>query len=184
MSTSSLLRFLFLLILSPLVPGSAQPANFNFSYTFNSGTIISGTLDGTQTGSLIENVTNMTFSINGTFVSGFTAVSHFDVSARAWVQGSPVLSTDVFQNNFLLDGDTGTFYIIGKDHNLIDDSGTLINNAFSSQSAQQVVTGSWNEVLETGNWSIAPASAIPEPSTYAAIFGLIALGLVTYRRRG
>lgn len=31
--------------------------------------------------------------------------------------------------------------------------------------------------------NLAAVSAIPEPSTYAAIFGLLALGLVAYRRR-
>lgn len=40
------------------------------------------------------------------------------------------------------------------------------------------------EIHSTANDIIAVAVAIPEPSTYAALFGALALGFVAYRRRG
>ena len=43
--------------------------------------------------------------------------------------------------------------------------------------------GIWNGNGTLGTWQVVGAAAIPEPSTYAALAGLAALGLVMLRRR-
>jgi hypothetical protein len=43
--------------------------------------------------------------------------------------------------------------------------------------------GIWNGNGTLGTWQVVGAAAIPEPSTYAALAGLAALGLVILRRR-
>jgi hypothetical protein len=55
----------------------------------------------------------------------------------------------------------------------------LVTLGFASNSS---ASGSFNGMGATVNWSTTNTSAIPEPSTYAAIFGACALGLVAYRR--
>jgi hypothetical protein len=43
--------------------------------------------------------------------------------------------------------------------------------------------GIWNGNGTLGTWQVVGAAAIPEPSTYAALVGLAALGLAVLRRR-
>lgn len=50
--------------------------------------------------------------------------------------------------------------------------------------SQQQNAGAWNSYdSPTLKFSVTTGSAIPEPSTYAALFGLSALGLAAYRRK-
>jgi len=63
---------------------------------------------------------------------------------------------------------------------------TTITGSFASITTSTLAEGlSWDlsRLYSDGIVSIAGSTVIPEPSTYAAIFGTLALGLAIYRRR-
>jgi len=73
-------------------------------------------------------------------------------------------------------------------------SGTETVNALSSLSGTFIEAGTWTATelnakfggsifAGAGSWTVLTPSAIPEPSTYAALAGLGILGFVIYRRR-
>jgi hypothetical protein len=60
---------------------------------------------------------------------------------------------------------------------------TFQNNLISSVYSVMDTSLLTNPVVRVGVGSLEPA-VIPEPSTYVAIFGVICLGIVVWRRRG
>lgn len=152
-------------------------SNYNYSYTFGSGDLVSGTFTGDASGDIISNIKNFTANDNGIALgsSGNFFGSHYDVSNQG-----PVISFDGKLNDFLF-----------------CDCFTTNKNYFISsvkyKFAQVISNGILHEDDPTNyaNWSVTPTvaavsnvAAVPEPETYALLLaGLGALGFIARRRK-
>src|SRR5579872_4476397 len=75
---------------------------FCWSYVFGNGIEVSGSLDGTQNGNLVQDILNVKMFINGTPVPGpLIQYSRPGNPPLGLVLGGAVVSFDDFQNNFL-----------------------------------------------------------------------------------
>jgi hypothetical protein len=99
-------------------------------------------------------------------------------------------------NAFFIENEVGTITahvpadwdLIGGTSSALSGTLTFANNSledlgFSSGSNTGFQSGSFAMGALTINWSAQGLSAVPEPSTYAALFGVLALGLAIHRRR-
>lgn len=95
------IRFNLSLLLGALVISSSAFANsFGFSYVFTSGLTVTGTLSGNINGTVIENVSNLTLSIDGSAVPGALFLAKAD-DIGGWVT-TPVIAFDLLLNNFVV----------------------------------------------------------------------------------
>lgn len=62
-------------------------------------------------------------------------------------------------------------------------STTTFNFTYAAGTDIAFAVGTYNHIFSIDNFTITPVTPIPEPSTYAILAGLGALGLVIYRRR-
>jgi len=160
---------------------SARADLFNYSYTFgNPGTpiVVSGSLQGTQNGIFVENVSNMTLFFNGVQAVGTIYGAQEQYSTGFWIAG-PVVSFDLSQNNFFfvnrdyLGGETGWdefFY-------LTPDSLAYYAYAYSGPNFLSVGDRS------AGQWSLTSVNGVPDAGSTVALLGLSMLGLGFLRRR-
>lgn len=88
-------------------------------------------------------------------------------------------------NNFYND-----FVCFDTDFNLVDGAIELTNgmvvNLFATDSAGSELVGDWSKVEKNGKYFLNNSGAspvIPEPATYAALFGCLALAFALIRRR-
>lgn len=159
------IKTLALLAAFTAIPSSILGITYDYSYEFSDGTVVSGTLDGTQNGNFVEGISNVSVSVNGTEViaSAYTA----QWSGTGWT-GVPIVSFDGSANNFLFrNGQSGFPYF----H--IVESRADLSHPFMV------------EALIPQNWSLSEAttsSPVPDGGSTAA---LLALGMaaMTYARR-
>jgi hypothetical protein len=105
-------------LIAALASSGAHADDFQFSYTFNDNTVLTGTLSGTQNGSLIENISDVHLSLGGTDFVGSLFSGAWNSTVQNWDASLPaVFSTNGSQNNFifadsaaLADGATQFFY--------------------------------------------------------------------------
>lgn len=118
---------------------------------------------------------------------------HIDAGPVSLLNGSPNFQTYDLIIPFTF-GEAFDFSVTGRASTLVQPRGMALNDSLSATSN---ITVTWLGLVEvtddlenplsgitvasTGNW--LTTSAIPEPSTYAAFAGLVALGLVAWRRR-
>jgi hypothetical protein len=83
--------------------GAATASTFDFSYTFDLGTTISGSFSGTAFGDIIVNISNVTISVDGHAFkgNGNLAIFSWNNLAHTWVVGGAYASFDGLQNNFM-----------------------------------------------------------------------------------
>lgn len=116
--------------------------------------------------SLLSGVSVNTFTVNGVSIS---------IASVTTIGGSRVI---YFQSN-------GGFFAVGNSVNGTF-TATLPNGLFDLSkldSDLKLVWGSNNGSMQQGvNLGAIEVTAIPEPQTYAAVVGLVALGLVASRR--
>lgn len=165
---------------------SARADQFDYSYTFYSGDVVSGSFDGTLNGNLITNISNASVVINGVAQSGPYFIEDLDPSIPAWQDGGAYASLDGSDNNFLF---------INSDYANGDYSFT---NFFLSVTDPTVLDG--EEAAETFSSSLqvnetdAPAngpvvitdvepSSVPDSGAALALLGLGLGGIALVRRR-
>ncbi len=122
-------------------------------------------------------------------ISGTMATPHSGVFETFTFAAPVTLTTDNFFVGFIFNNTTGSSQHPG----VRDMSNVLSNRSFLALASGSLDPNSLGtasgipvtkvETYASGNWLIR-ATAIPEPSTYAACFGAAALGLVLLRRRG
>jgi hypothetical protein len=99
----------FLLLLLVPVAGMLRADEFAFSYSFENGTVFSGTFDGTASGDSITDASDFTVKINGLDTPYRTSTDHpiyalsmsWPTPSSAVYGTAPVFSYDVSLNNFM-----------------------------------------------------------------------------------
>jgi len=165
-----------------LAAGSAAQASqtFDYSYTFNTGDVISGSFNGTANGNLINDLSNITASFDGHALNGSGSLHdafYTDAGGdcgSCWSAGGAVVSFNGLQSNFLfIDSNfpansnyTNYFYVIpwpnGSDNPNATQFFSPATNYVDYYNGQYIVS----------NWSVT--DAVPEPGSIA----LVGLGLM------
>lgn len=179
---------LFLGLAIALSSFAARADTFNFSYTFSSGNVVSGSFSGTANGQFIDSISNISASWNGTPFNGSSSLytATYDQSLQAWRNDiSPIVSFDGSLNNFLfIDAEyptgqiayTNFFGMIGVGGG--GDYQAFFANADGSDNQLHYDSGSF----ASAHWSVT--SPVPEPETYALLLaGLSLLGFAARRRK-
>jgi hypothetical protein len=154
-----------------LAATAANAATYAFSYHFLNGESVSGSFDGTATGNLVSNVSNVAFSINGSAIGG--AINADDSS----FSGAAVFSFNGLANNFLLYDSTFQHVLLSA---AFGDNVTNVINYATPLVAYAEGPGVDVVPYSAARWNLA---AVPEPATYAMLLGGLALLGATTRRR-
>ncbi len=87
-------------MLLAFLPLGAQASTFNFSYTFQSGDVVTGSLSGDKNGDYVDNVGNVKVSLNGTQFLAAPEVWPLGVDENGTIGGVPTVSFNGALNNF------------------------------------------------------------------------------------
>ena len=175
MKTTPRLVLLFTATLG-LAVSVAKADTFNYSYLFGDGLSVTGSLEGTQNGNFVENVSNVSLFFNGSAIPGSSIVTA-SYDGSAFVDGPAVVSFDAWSNNFLFhsnDFDIG-FYMVNE---TVFGSNSVTAYAFT----EDLFLASTEETSQDGTWSLK-ASPVPESASTFALLGLTVTGLLWLRRR-
>lgn len=177
-------NFSRLIVLLSLALGalSARATSFDFSYTFDNGLVITGSLDGTANGQYVDNVSNVSLFFNGSAATGPFFTSIFDIGTSTYLNGA-IVSFDATLNNFAFTSD--------DINNGGGDTGFVMLDAFNGGGlpisfAYNIPEGiAGNDVTNAARWSLTAATStnVPDSTTTAGLLGLSTLVLVALRRR-
>jgi hypothetical protein len=172
-----------LLLLALGLTGIAHATSFDFSYAFGDGsnTLITGTLDGTQDGNFVDNVSNVTLSFNGIQIAGPLFTASFD-DTLGYVPGA-IVSFDLNLNNFVFaDGDVGNGGGYSELFTILTGSQVASDYATFYSSSQNLFP---LDSPPNASWSLTPQtqSSVPDSGSTAALLGVAGLGLAWARRR-
>lgn len=169
---------------------SAQAATFDYSYTFDTGQVISGSFTGDQSGQNITDIANITASLNGTPFTGplyamsYTGAPNACNSVSCFSGTGAIVSFNAQNNNFLfLNTDSPTDFVNSNYANVF----YIIPYGGSERTSYyQPPTNTFidydNEHYIPNNWVLT--AAVPEPSTWAMmILGLFGVGFIAYLRK-
>lgn len=185
-------RMLGASLAAAVMAGLAGPASatvFNFSYTFDTGDVVTGTFSGSQTGDVVTNITDARAKFDGVdflgdpnlVVSSYTDPG--DKCATCWTGSGAVFSSDPLKNNFFISdgppnsGAANYFYMAPWPNGAGNPEAT-------QYSGPTAFVDPYNGNLIPANWSLE-AAGVPEPSSWTMlILGLGMLGLAARRREG
>jgi hypothetical protein len=160
---------------------AANATTYEFSYTFDDGTVLTGSLSGTANGALIQNISNVHVTLNGNaFSSAPLFAFGWNAATPAFDPATPaVLSTNATLNSFIFaDSNDPTFASVTDYFYFVDDPASLGHEAF----ATNLNTGDIALDNPTNpSWSLV-AAAVPEPGTLALLLPGLALVGVGARR--
>lgn len=179
------LRWLALFAFASLLPAvaSASTITYAYTYTFGDGNVISGTLDGTPIGSVVNNVSNVTILFNGVALSGPVFTSQFDGSSYL---AGPIVSFDASLNNFvfsnsdLVGGDFGYDSLFGMLNASVyaDTAFGISSLGFASQD-WPTVASRWS----LGEKTSPGGETVPDAGATLLYLGLALAILAGFRRR-
>jgi hypothetical protein len=155
------------IILALGAAGTARATTFDFTDTFSSGDVITGSFDGTANGNLITGLSNISVYIDGIAFSNNGAL--YDAYYQAgWVAGAAVASFDGTQNNFIfVDVNYPTNANFTEYFYNVPTIDAIARNENTSQDVFDSTGGTWS------------VSAIPEPASMLLLGGgLVSLSLV------
>jgi fibronectin-binding autotransporter adhesin len=142
--------------------------------------ITSGTLD---MGSFTSTATSLDISNTATLKFNMGSVAAGNSTALLALSGAFTETAD--GGSYVIDFGNSTFGSVGT-YKLLSFSsvaGTFAANDFSVSNLASGVVGSLSLTGTNLSFIVTSISAVPEPSTYAALAGLVVLGLATMRRR-
>jgi hypothetical protein len=172
----------------------ASAATYDFSYTFTDGQQITGSLDGTLSGTSISNISDLQVSLNGIAFTGGSdssgpttlGIYGWDTTTKTFDSTPAVFSTVSSQNNFEIADENPTgannanyFFSFVNDPTagtLIGAGNFLATDNFSGPNAPQSAA----DFADDGTWSVTPA---PVPLPAALPLLLSGLGLFGFSRR-
>jgi hypothetical protein len=141
---------------------TANADPFNFTYTFNDSAVVTGELNGTLNGSLLENITDVRLFVNGERFTGNIFASAWNDATQSWDDSMPAaMSTDALQNNFIFaDASAAT--------DLADVTRWF---SFTNMAGVGPLAVSANGITgethidgpELGNWSLTRDTSVPTP---------------------
>jgi PEP-CTERM motif len=162
---------------------AANASTFDFSYTFTDGQSVTGSLDGTLSGSLVTNISDVHVALDGTpFVGAPLFAAAWNTTTGTWDNTIPAaVSTNAALNNFIFAdsnvptdfGASNYFYFV-SDPNSPSGPSVFANNVNTQQAALDSANGTW---------SLTPAP-VPLPAALPLIVsGLGLFGAAARRRR-
>lgn len=169
---SLLAGLLFLTMVS-----AANAASYNFSYTFASdGTLVTGSFDGTQSGDLVEGLSNITVSFNGASFTGPLFASCVDYATLNFATDCGVASFSGTANNlFFIDVNYPT--VLTGFTNYFHDYTPYTGVKYVQVSPSSIVahTELVDTTLHNSRWTLT-AVGVPETSSlFLLTFGLIGI---------
>jgi glycerophosphoryl diester phosphodiesterase len=170
---------------------AASATTFDFSYTFTDGQQLTGSLDGTLTGTTISDISDLQVSLNGiafaggTDASGSTALQIFgwDTSNQSY-DAPAAFSTVSSKNNFIIADENPnganqanyyfTFVNDPTSGTYVAAANFLRSDSFSGPGATQAAA----DLADDGTWTVKPAP-VPLPAALPLLvsgLGLFGLG--------
>lgn len=165
-----------------LASASSQAALWEFSYTFKSGQVVSGSFEGDKHGQYVEDISNISANLDGTPFRG-TYIDIWNMSpppqredpSGEFVVHPGRISPILALNNFRIIDTPGPGIFVNDANNLFEIINTGGNNrhvraatGFESNQFQNAFDSRPNQ----SRWSLV--QVVPEPATAA----LVALGLM------
>lgn len=169
--------------------GCAAPlsaATFDFTYVFDTGETAAGSFDGTQNGSIVENVSNISLVLNGTAITGPIQMVGFGPAGWAY---NAVVGFSVADSNFIFTdrnpppvngtyGDGEHFFFVVAPY--LGAASSFVNN---TQVYELAVDANGGPTGWTLTERTAQTSGVPDTASTAALLGLALGGAVAARRR-
>lgn len=174
---------------------AASAATYDFSYTFTDGQQITGSLDGTLSGTAITNISDLQVSLNGIAFAGGSdtsgptslAIYGWDTGNESW-DAPASFSTVAAKNNFEIadenpNGPNQANYFFSFTNDPLFGSAAgagnfLASDSFSGPSAPQSAA----DFPADGTWTVTPAP-VPLPAALPLLLSGLGLFGIGRRRR-
>lgn len=147
---------------------------FSYDYTFGDGLVVSGTMDGTQNGNFVENISNVSVFFNGTAMPGTVFAATYD--SADYLSG-PVVSFDARQNNFLFMNSDLAAGDFGYDSIFAMFNASVYADTALAFSTLGFASQDWPTARD--RWSLR----VPDSSATIVFVGLTVMGLAWVRRK-
>ena len=142
-----------------LAGASAHAETFDFSYKFDDGSTVTGSLDGSLVGDTLQNVSDIHAALNGIAFTGTLSATGFDSSSGLFDQAA-VISTDAAKNNFVFADAPDTAGLnAGNFTNLFE----ITANGVFAGNANVLENNSAFDLSPNGSWSLQP---VPLPAGF------------------
>lgn len=141
-----------------LAGASAHADTFDFSYTFDDGSHLTGSLDGSLVGDTVQNVSDIHAALNGVAFTGTLSASGWN-SGTSLFDGSAVVSTDATKNNFAF-ADADSAALNGGNYTNIFEM--TLNGVFAGN-GNVLENNSAFDLGPNGSWSLQP---VPVPAAF------------------
>jgi hypothetical protein len=172
--------------------GAAHASTFDFSYSFTDNstpgpTLVTGSLDATQSGNLLTNISDVSVAVNGVAFNGPLFIGALDTSTGNvnYAPSAAVVSTSAAQNNFVItDSNDPGFnnvttwfeYFNGATPDSIGSHEVVLGNVAGLSAYDNDAAGG------LGTWSVTPAP-VPLPAALPLLASGLGLLAAAKRRR-